>query len=86
MLKQPTGCPAFLLTAIVSILTLAAVAGADQPQWGQRHSRNMISDEVGLPERFDPKTGENVKWSVEIGTQCWATPVVAGGQAADRNQ
>jgi outer membrane protein assembly factor BamB len=40
----------------------------------------MISDEVGLPERFDPKTGENVKWSVEIGTQCWATPVVAGGK------
>jgi outer membrane protein assembly factor BamB len=40
----------------------------------------MVSDEKGLPDRFDPKTGENVKWSVPLGTECWATPVVAGGK------
>jgi outer membrane protein assembly factor BamB len=85
MLKQPAACTGFVLSAVVLILTTvvasgAAAAGADQPQWGQRHSRNMVSDEVGLPERFAPKLGENVKWSVAIGTQSWATPVVAGGK------
>lgn len=53
---------------------------ADQPQWGERHSRNMVSGEVGLPEGFDPATGKNVKWSAALGTQCYSTPVVAGGR------
>ncbi len=54
--------------------------GGDQPQWGQRHSRNMVSDQVGLPARFDPETGENVQWSVPLGTACYSTPVVAAGR------
>jgi len=40
----------------------------------------MVSDETGLPDRFDPKTGQNVKWSVPLGTECYSTPVVAGGR------
>ncbi|MBN2021465.1 MAG: PQQ-binding-like beta-propeller repeat protein [Pirellulales bacterium] len=40
----------------------------------------MVSDETGLPERFDPATGENVKWSAPLGTECYASPVVAGGR------
>jgi len=40
----------------------------------------MVSAETGLPDRFDPRTGENVRWSVALGSQCWATPVVAGGR------
>src|SRR5678815_3335235 len=53
---------------------------ADQPQWGQRWSRNMISSERGLPESFDPKTGRNIKWTAPLGTQTHSTPVVAGGR------
>ena len=34
----------------------------------------------GLPASFDPKTGENIKWSVPLGTECYATPVVAAGK------
>jgi outer membrane protein assembly factor BamB len=62
-------------------LTCAATraVAADQPQWGQRHARNMVSAETGLPDRFDPATGENVKWSVPLGTQCYSTPVISGG-------
>jgi outer membrane protein assembly factor BamB len=63
---------------IVSLLP--AVLGADQPQWGQAWSRNMVSDERNLPESFDPKTGQNVKWMVDIGTETHATPIVAGGR------
>jgi len=66
-------------------LCLAAAASLpaqadDQPQWGQRYSRNMVSQEKGLPESFDPKTGENIKWSVRLGSETHSTPVVAAGR------
>ncbi len=40
----------------------------------------MISPERGLPSTFDPSTGQNVKWSVELGTETHSTPAVAGGR------
>ena len=57
-----------------------AVHGADCPQWGQAYSRNMISAETGLADRFDPGSGENLKWTVQLGNQTWATPIVAAGR------
>lgn len=67
-----------------SLLTLfvgsTLVRAADQPQWGERDSRNMVSRETGLPDRFDPATGANVRWSTPLGTSCYSTPVVAGGR------
>ncbi|OHB71335.1 MAG: hypothetical protein A2V70_15045 [Planctomycetes bacterium RBG_13_63_9] len=65
--------------------------GDDQPQWGQRYSRNMVSAEVGLPDGFEPgkrtahgeidaATTENVKWVARLGDQTCGTPVVAGGK------
>lgn len=53
---------------------------ADQPQWGEAWSRNMVSREKKLADSFDPKTGENIKWSVELGTDTHSTPIVAGGR------
>lgn len=64
----------------VAFFCSSIILAADHPQWGQRFTRNMVSSEVGLPDRFDPATGENVKWSAALGTQCYATPVVAGGK------
>ncbi|MCI0746059.1 MAG: PQQ-binding-like beta-propeller repeat protein [Verrucomicrobia subdivision 3 bacterium] len=54
--------------------------GADQPQWGHAWTRNMVSAETNLPARFDPKTGLNIKWTAELGTETHSTPVVAGGR------
>ncbi len=68
--------PASFLWLSSSFLSVAA----DQPQWGQAWSRNMISSERGLPESFDPKSGRNVEWSVEIGTETHSTPVISGGK------
>jgi outer membrane protein assembly factor BamB len=56
------------------------VKAAEQPQWGERFSRNMISSEKGLPDGFDPETRRNVKWVVELGTETHSTPIVAGGR------
>src|SRR3954447_1496137 len=52
----------------------------DSPQWGQAWSRNMTSAERGLPATFNPATGQNLKWSAELGTEAHSSPVVAGGK------
>lgn len=70
----------FVPGLILLVLIPAPVRSADRPQWGERHTRNMVSDETGLPESFDPKTGKNIKWSAALGTECYSTPVVAGGR------
>src|SRR5690554_9665 len=60
------------------------------PQWGGTLSRNMVSDETGLPSTFD--TGEsddnggwtrpplNIKWTAALGNQTFGTPTVAAGR------
>jgi outer membrane protein assembly factor BamB len=58
---------------------VSAIA-ADQPQWGEAWSRNMVSAERGLPATFDPTTRANLKWAVDIGTETHSTPAVAGGR------
>lgn len=50
----------------------------DQPQWGEKYTRNMVSQEKRLPESCDVKTGENVKWSVPLG-EAYGSPIVAEG-------
>ncbi len=66
----------------ILVIGCAAAAGlaADQPQWGELYSRNMVSQEKGLPDHFDPVTGENVKWIADLGSETYATPVIAGGR------
>lgn len=67
---------------VLFAITLATGLGlaADRPQWGEWQTRNMVSDEKGLPAEFDPETGKNVKWSVPLGTQTHSSPVIAKGR------
>ena len=76
MQKQST--PTHVLFCVLA--ALAPTRAADQPQWGQRFSRNMVSDETGLPDSFDPQSGTNIKWIARLGTQTHSTPIVAGGK------
>ncbi len=71
-------CP-LLLGGLALCTLLFPARAADQPQWGQAWSRNMVSGERGLPDSFDPETGRNIKWSAELGTETHSSPVVAGG-------
>src|SRR5262249_45363220 len=66
----------------VALLALFSTAlhAADQPQWGEAWTRNMVSSERGLPDSFDPATGRNIKWIAPLGTQSHSTPIVAGGR------
>ena len=79
-----SACPLrrhLLFSLVVSVLvSLGSAYAADCPQWGQPYNRNMISSETDLADRFDPETGENIKWTAPLGNQTWATPIVAGGK------
>src|SRR6266481_1057293 len=54
-------------------------AGGDWPMWGGTPDRNMVSSMKGIPTTWDVKTKKNVKWVVELGSQSYGNPVVAGG-------
>jgi outer membrane protein assembly factor BamB len=52
---------------------------ADWPMWGGTPSRNMVSSMTGLPTEWDIKTGRNVKWVAELGSQSYGNPTVGSG-------
>jgi len=69
-----------LTAALIASLLVTFAHGADRPQWGNRHDRNMVSTEKNLPAAFDPATGKNLRWSVDIGTKTYSPPIIAGGK------
>lgn len=62
----------------VATLAAAGAYAADRPEWGGHGTRNMVSDETGLPTEFG--TNLNVRWSVRLGSETYATPVIADGR------
>jgi outer membrane protein assembly factor BamB len=71
----------------VHILTAAAIAlcgvsglAAETAMFGGDPSRNMVSKEKGLPAKWDPETGENIKWVADLGSQSYGGPLVADGR------
>ena len=61
-------------------LICALAAHADQPQWGERYSRNMVSGETGLPLSFDLESGENILWTASLGGGAYGSPIIAQGR------
>jgi len=78
--SRTSSCVSVLLAVSLFGAPLSRTFAKDQPQWGQAWSRNMISSEKGLPDSFDPTSGKNIKWVAKLGTQTFATPVIAGGR------
>ncbi len=68
----------FIGLAVLAATSFAA--GADQPQWGQRYTRNMVSEEKGLADAFDSAKGLNVRWAIDLGTDTYSTPIVGSGK------
>ena len=73
-------CHAVAACLLAVGMACSSARAADSPQWGAAWSRNLVSDEKGLPDSFDPATGANVKWSVPTGRDTNGSPVVAGGK------
>ena len=64
-----------LLLALGVPLTAAGADGVGM--YGGTPSRNMVSDETGLPDSWDLETGRNVKWVQPLGSQSYGGPVLA---------
>ena len=73
MMKRTSAIVVFLAAATVG------VSATDWPMWGGTPSRNMMSPMTGLPTTWDVKTGKNVKWVAELGSQSYGNPTVGGG-------
>jgi outer membrane protein assembly factor BamB len=66
---------------LLSASVLAAPArAAELTMFGGDASRNMASAEKGLPDRWDPATGQNVKWVAPLGSQSYGGPIVGDGK------
>lgn len=51
------------------------------PMFGGTLDRNMVNTkERGIPAEWDVESGKNIKWFVELGSQSYGNPVVAGGR------
>jgi outer membrane protein assembly factor BamB len=66
-------------SVLICLLVAGAGLSADWPMWGGTPSRNMVSSLTGLPTTWDIKTGKNVKWVAELGSQSYGNPTVGGG-------
>jgi len=67
--------------ALALLLPAGALAApADQAMFGGTPERNMVSNETGLPDDWDLKSGRNVKWVQPIGSQTYAGPVLLDGK------
>ncbi len=87
---KPLGHVAWMAAAVASAACLAPCA--DHNQYGQRHTRNQISDEKGLADDFKPgrrqsgtkevllDTARNVRWAARTGSETYGGPIVAGGR------
>jgi outer membrane protein assembly factor BamB len=69
-------------TILTFVLLAVATAAFSQEtaMWGFTTERNMVSNEKNVPVKWDPKTGENIKWKVALGSQTYAGPVILNGK------
>lgn len=71
-------------TSLIPLIVIAALGFAsegraeDSSMFGGTPSRNMVSQETGLPDTWDAKSGKNIKWSQPLGSQSYGGPVIAG--------
>lgn len=75
---------AAMLMAAGALAATVAVSADDRsrrdwPMWGGTPDRNMVSTMTGLPIEWDVKTGKNIRWVQELGSQTYGNPVVAEG-------
>ena len=68
----------------LAVLLVFAVSTASAEKeialWGGTLSRNMVSDEKNIPASWDMESGENIKWTAELGSQSYAGPLIIGGK------
>ena len=68
-----------LLALVLALAATVGLSANDWPMWGGTPSRNMVSPMTGAPTEWDVKSGKNVKWVADLGSQSYGNPSVGGG-------
>jgi outer membrane protein assembly factor BamB len=68
-----------LATTMNTPVSAGDPGGGHWPMWGGTPDRNMVSNAKGTPIDWDIKTGKNIRWSADLGSQSYGNLVVAGG-------
>ena len=69
-----------VLICLLAALTVRAAGKSDLIMFGGDASRNFVSDEKGLPGEWDLKSGKNIKWVADLGSQTYAGPIYYDGK------
>ena len=56
------------------------VGPLDWPQWAGSALRNNVTIQEKIPTEWDVASGENVLWSIELGSETYGNPVIANGK------
>ena len=72
----------WVIVAILFLLASLSLAGdkTDLIMFGGDASRNFVSNETGLPTKWDLETGKNIKWVADLGSQTYAGPIYYDGK------
>lgn len=85
LVRSPAACVAGLMFLFAPVTHAQAPSGStkkigDWRMWGGSPDRNMVSDETNMPDDWELKSGKNVKWVAELGSQSYGNPVIYKGR------
>ncbi len=66
--------------AVLKQVSTMKVGSHDWPQWAGSPLRNNVPDGKNIPVSWDITTGENLKWSMPLGSETYGNPVIANGK------
>ncbi|MDA0659030.1 MAG: PQQ-binding-like beta-propeller repeat protein [Planctomycetota bacterium] len=80
--ERPTGAaePPSAVEQSLKFIEGLQVRPGDWPQWGGSPLRNNVSFGKDIPTGWDVEAGENIRWSVPLGSETYGNPVVANGK------
>jgi outer membrane protein assembly factor BamB len=61
-------------------IAMLKVGEKDWPQWAGSPLRNNVVSAATIPTDWKVKTGENIRWSMPLGSETYGNPVVANGK------
>lgn len=74
--QQPSDQAALARAAIADL----KVGPADCPQWQVSPLRNNVVASERIPTSWDIESGENIVWSMPLGSETYGNPIVANGK------
>ncbi len=74
--QQPSDQAALAREAIADL----KVGPADCPQWQVSPLRNNVVQSEKIPTTWDIESGENIVWSMPLGSETYGNPIVANGK------